>query len=145
MNQLVDHRAEVNVVVFSPDGELLASGDDEGRIVIRDGATHAVLRALAAAPSADPAEIAALLFSPDARRLYVAVGNKLQVWDVTTGERLTEAVVDEDSIRSLALSPDGQLLASVHFRMKLWRSEGLEFVRQFKQENFRAAVFLSNE
>ena len=145
LSNLGDHRSEVSVAVFSPDGGLLASGDDVGRILIRDGATYAIRRELITAKQSKPAEIVALLFSADAARLYVGAGNRLQVWEVATGERLAETVADDDPIRSLALSPDGQLLASVHFRLKLWRSDGLELVRQFEEENFKAAVFASNE
>jgi serine/threonine protein kinase/WD40 repeat protein len=145
LSNLGDHRSEVSVAVFSPDGGLLASGDDEGRILIRNGTTYAVRRELAATTPDKQAEIVALLFSADAARLYVGAGNTLQVWEVATGERLAEAEADEDPIRSLALSPDGQLLASVHFRLKLWRSDGLELVRQFEEENFKTALFASNE
>lgn len=143
--ELTDHRSEVNVVEFSPDGKHLVSGDDNGHLVLRDGASYAVRHLVEPAMPAAKKEIIAILFSPDATRIYLGIGNKIQAWDVAKGKLLAETVVDDDRIRALALSPDGQLLASVNLRLKLWRGNDLEFVRQLERQDFRSVTFLSNQ
>jgi WD40 repeat protein/tRNA A-37 threonylcarbamoyl transferase component Bud32 len=53
-------------------------------------------------------------FSPDGRRLASAgEDNRVQVWDVATGQRLLNLLGHVNSVTGVAFSPDGKRLASV--------------------------------
>jgi WD40 repeat protein len=52
-------------------------------------------------------------FSPDEALLFVAWGNALRVWDLVTGRFLHEIQGKTGRIRGLALSPRGNMLATV--------------------------------
>jgi WD40 repeat protein len=142
--ELGDQQGEANFVTFSPDGKLLASGDDAGRVVIRDSATHAKLRELRHDEADRNGRIVGLVFSPDSEILYVASGDSLYSWKVTTGERLAAVVASNDQIRGLVISADGQHLATAGHDMKAWRAGSFEPIPLQVRENYAAVWFAPN-
>ena len=66
----------------------------------------------------------ALLFLPDGRKLIVAT-EALSVWDAQAGGKLQQLPVSGGHLSSLALSPDGRLLAgaapATGGRLLLWK------------------------
>ena len=64
---LGDHHQEVNTVVYSPDGLLLATGADDGRVLLRNSQDYRILRILQQPP--DPA-------GNTVRRIGVFAGRK---------------------------------------------------------------------
>jgi WD40 repeat protein len=118
-------------VAVSPDGKLLASTDQEGRVLLIDTATLSVVRRIDALPGGKPFAVA---FSPDGRTLAVAGqgGAIASRWDVATGAAVggplpgppatlardpeaspdSPAVPFQDASRSIAFSPDGRWIAA---------------------------------
>jgi RNA polymerase sigma factor (sigma-70 family) len=94
-------------LAFAPDGKLLAGGGPDG-LVLWDVAARKELHRL---PAARPW---ALAFAPDGKTL-AASGGGIQLWDVATGKQLLAPLARAghgDAVDSLAVSPDGKVLAS---------------------------------
>jgi WD40 repeat protein len=108
---LAGHSAGVNSVVFSPDGQWLASGSDDQTIIIWDVASgrpkHAPLRG-------HTDIVTSLAFSPDGFMLASASNdNTIILWDVATGRQMGPALYGHTSnVFTLAFSPNGRVLVS---------------------------------
>jgi WD40 repeat protein len=129
LHQLGGHQDLVMQVLFSPDGQTLATLDyqiDSHRMVVRlwDVATgerlRSITRTLMPLPMCGPGQTvgcgrSVLLtgaFSPDGRTLYTSgVSHLIDVWDVASGRRLRSFAGPRAIGRGMALSPDGQTLA----------------------------------
>ncbi len=95
--------------VFSPDGELLASGGDDDVVRIWDPATGKEVIAL---PGSGKGTMA-VAFSPDGARLFTAgVDKRLRIWDVATWKDARTIIPGGDSIQALSVSPNGSLVAA---------------------------------
>jgi len=101
-------KAPVKMLVFSPDGRLLAgAGHRVGRrytVAVWDAATGRMYLELKHSSST-------AAFSPDGRVIATA-GKDIRLWETATGKLLATFDGDEHQVASLAFSPDGNLLAS---------------------------------
>ncbi len=113
-------------IVFSPDGKLLASSDDEGVIALRDPANGQLLLP---AWQADPYGVEAMDFSPNGEILATAgVNDQIRLWDANPdSEHFGEELIPPLSahvgdVFSLAFSPQGKMMASVGAdrTIKIW-------------------------
>ncbi|MBI2479918.1 MAG: protein kinase, partial [Planctomycetia bacterium] len=107
---LETNQTEVNSVAFSPDSELLASAGDDGRVGLWNVATGEHVRWLDVLPKRPVFGVAFL----DGERL-VACGKSpnLSFWDVASGKQIeTLATPHPNTIEALAISPDGQRIAT---------------------------------
>ncbi len=119
--------SDVHEIAFNPDGTMLASAHGDGIVRIWDVANGKEIRELADIQGS-------IAFSPDGKMLItegsLAEGNSataqdlsggIQFWDVQTGKMVKMLDVGVESIRSMAISPDGRILAVVHDRsVDLW-------------------------
>ena len=114
-------------LAFSPDSSLLATGHDDGTVVLWDLATGAVERTIAAHEN----NVQVLAFGHDGTRLAtgrVALGNErpgptVSVWDVATGEQVgaslqpngpgAEGLDERFAAEAAAFSSDGSTLTTV--------------------------------
>jgi WD40 repeat protein len=97
---------------FSPDGTVLAaaSGKPVRQVTVWDPATGRQLRSW----TAGKMPLTNLAFAGDANTLITADDhNVIRSWDVLTGGQKREIVRHPSTIKILALSPDGKLLATV--------------------------------
>jgi WD40 repeat protein len=74
--------ADVQSVVFSPDGKTLASGDLEGKIKLWDVANGKQLAAF----KGHDGIVSALAFSPDSRMLVSSGDKTIKLWDMMPGK-----------------------------------------------------------
>lgn len=103
------HTGKLWTVVFSPDGERLASGGLDGTVKIWDRADGRISQSLAH-PLPGVTEQA---FSPDGSLLATASYDaKLRLWRVSDGALLRTFSGHQGTIWSVAFSPDGKLLVS---------------------------------
>jgi RNA polymerase sigma factor (sigma-70 family) len=110
-------KAQWDLLVFSPDGKVLASigNPRQGKVQLWDTATGQALRSL----DDQPVPIHSLRFSPDGKILATAAsgGKTIRLSDVSTGKVLRQLACDSE-IAVLAFSPDGKTLAAGGMRME---------------------------
>ena len=105
---LTAHTSEVNCLVFSPDGHILASGGEDGTILLWHRSTGAqkVLT-----KSAKP--VSNLAFSPDGKTIASGSRGSIRFWDTITGEEKDALTGLPGHINNLSFSPDGKTIVSV--------------------------------
>ena len=114
------HTSAVRSATFSPDGKVLASGGDDGKIFLWDSSSGKVLATL----SGHTSSVFSVAFSP--KEYILASGSDdrtVRLWDAVTGQLLFPPLVGHtDRVRSVAFSPDGNLLASASDdgSLRLW-------------------------
>jgi WD40 repeat protein len=117
LRTLSDHTDGVEIVAFSPDGRLLASGSDDRTVIVWDVAAGQVLHTLTGEDN-----MTSVAFSPDGRRLASAEVIKVKLWDVATWEPLRVLEGNSQGVERLIFSPDGKTLisGSGDTTIKLW-------------------------
>jgi WD40 repeat protein len=121
----------VEELAFNPAGDLLATTTQTARdpvIRIWDVSSGELLKIL------DPGMqrlTTGVVFTPDGSKLITATHNVISIWDPLTGENLRKIEGHQYRIASIALSPDGRLLASgtgVKNEIKVWDSDFKELL-----------------
>ena len=104
----------------SDDLGLLQAVDRRGTVLARPGDGGVVLWDLQKPASAGirgyfamppGSTVTALAFAPEGRVAATSAGNLLDLWDATASARLGESIEFEQTVSSLAFSPDGATLA----------------------------------
>jgi dipeptidyl aminopeptidase/acylaminoacyl peptidase len=121
LKNLQDHIDAVFAVAFSPDGKHLASGSQDRSVKIWDIASGQRLYTLSDASDG----LTGIAYSPSGKQIAAAGYDKtIYIWEVgdTEGKLVRSLIADEDSILSLAWTPDAKTLitsssdASIRFR-----------------------------
>lgn len=112
------HQTSVTSVVFSPDGERLATGSDDHSIRLWDsntGSLISILQNRAPVPSD-------VVFSSNGKRLASICYNSVHLWDGVSGVLISTLDGHEREIGFIAFSRDGTRLVSIcHERIvRLW-------------------------
>jgi len=96
--------------LFSPDGKLLAVWNKNRSISLLDVASGNELRTLGGDAFAHAVQ-QSFIFSPDGRLLATTNGTAvITLWDVASGQQVRN-ISDSATVRGIAFSPDGRLLA----------------------------------
>jgi WD40 repeat protein len=124
LRTLVSHTGCVGSVVFSPDGQMLASGASDGTIQLWDTSTGQMLNSF----RSNTQYISSVTFSPDGH--FIASGGGanwgspagVQLWDVSTLLLLHTLEGHKLKVNSIAFSPDGRTLAYASWdrTVRLW-------------------------
>jgi WD40 repeat protein len=121
LKNLQDHIDAVFAVAFSPDGKHLASGSQDRSVKIWDIASGQRLYTLSDASDG----LTGIAYSPSGKQIAAAGYDKtIYVWEVgdSEGKLVRSLIADEDSILSLAWTPDAKTLitgssdGSIRFR-----------------------------
>src|SRR6185437_12978026 len=137
---------ESGVRTFSPNGELLASGYNDGSARLVEAATGKELwRSMG-----HTWPLYALAFSPDGKLLATGGWDqKVRLWDVATGKERHVLSGHRSAIRGLAFSPDGSILASTGGEdrdIRLWEpSKGRELRQPLAHPNDLFALAFSED
>ena len=113
---LKGHKKDVDTVAVSADGKLVATGGDDGSVLIWDAGKVAATR------ESDSA-IESVAFSPNGK--LVAVGNmygQVSLWDRSTNKDVFSAKGHEGRVVRIAFLPDGKtfITASWDQSLKVW-------------------------
>ncbi|SFR29175.1 WD40 repeat [Lentzea waywayandensis] len=104
----VAHTAEVEALAFSPDGTVLASGGNDGRIVLWDVEHSRELAVLGELGNA----LRDIAFTPDGRTLVTGDASGAVIfWDVAARQQSATLPGQRGAVRELALNGTGTLLA----------------------------------
>lgn len=107
MFQLRADAAPYRIMVFSPDGQMLATGGDDQTVRLWNAATGAELRVLRGHGDV----VYTLAFSPDGKWLASGSGDQtVKVWETASGRELATYRGHSQWIAFLAFTPDGQRL-----------------------------------
>jgi len=96
--------------VFSPVGDRIASGGDDGRLVVMD----VVTRQSKVGIDAHQDRIRCVVYSPDGKKIATCSDDRIiSIWDAENGERLLEPLEGHtDVVMSIGFSPGGSFLVS---------------------------------
>ncbi|HEY0372166.1 MAG TPA: hypothetical protein VGD79_09195, partial [Thermoanaerobaculia bacterium] len=96
-------------VAFSPKGDRLASGGDDGAVRIWDAKSWKLLRTA----DADGERVAALAYTPDGNRIYSSDGALVRRWDPATGEQSGPPLdAKRGNVEAMAMHPGGRWLVA---------------------------------
>ncbi|AUT03129.1 hypothetical protein CLI64_23465 [Nostoc sp. CENA543] len=118
LGRLYGHSSTVRTIAISPDGKLMASGDDHGDLKIWNWQTRQEIDQINIR-----LPVRTLAFSPDSKT-FVSGGDdcSVKLWDSYTRKEITTLAQHLESINTVIFSPDGQIIASGSddCTIKLW-------------------------
>lgn len=107
---LPGHETHINSVAWSPNGQMVASGDRNGRLLLWHLDPHDEARNGYRILRETGTSIGAVAWSPDGQRLALDLDDEAILLTLGTGEEQTR-FAHTDTINSIVWSPNGRLLA----------------------------------
>ena len=139
------HNKSVKTVVFSPNGQWIASGSFDNTIKIWEFETGRELRALIGHSGV----VKTLACSPDGRWLASGSNDKtVKIWEVESGGEIKSFAIQDGSVEAVAFSSDGQKLASGNSNgtITIWDvSSGQELTKLIGHSNAVTALTFSRD
>ncbi|MGI2902441.1 protein kinase domain-containing protein [Tolypothrix sp. VBCCA 56010] len=114
-----DVLSNVNSIAISPDGNILASGNDDKSIIFWDLNTFEAIANLGGHSQA----VTSVAFNYDGKLLATGSDDKtIKIWDVRNFQEIFTLRGHSHAVKSVAFSPDGKLLASGSWdkTVKIW-------------------------
>jgi serine/threonine protein kinase len=110
LDRQAEHRAAINQVALSPDGQLFVTTSDDKSACLWDKATLKKLQTFLGHQDA----VLSAAFSPDGQML--ATGSRdttIKLWEVSSGRLLATLVGHTRGITRIVFSPDGKTVATI--------------------------------
>ncbi|MBX3083226.1 MAG: protein kinase [Anaerolineae bacterium] len=120
----------INGVVFSPDGQYVASGGRDGKVLLWERSTGKLMQTFEGHTDA----IVGLAFSSDGSKLVTGSFDKTCIlWDVATGKPIRTFTGTEKRVRSVNYSPDGRYVVAGtgDWTAWMWDADTGKLVHQF--------------
>lgn len=141
IQSLTGHSKYASDLTFSPDGKLLISGAEDGLVIVRDATNYAEVRRIEFGSANDQSGqlprhsgVHRLAVSHDNRWLGVAGGEKLDVYDLASGE-----IVASERLRmDVAFHPECHVLAGGDNETKVWACDVQKFAPPEKDKDGRS-------
>lgn len=144
LRSLEGHSDDVRAIAVTPDSNIVVSGGDDNAIKIWQLATGKLLRSF---EGHDRGGVTAIQIAHDGRYFVSGGGdNIVKLWELGTGKLIKGFVGHSDSIRSIAMTPDGRrIVSSGDFHspgdsrdgFRLWNVETGDLVRTFQGHSDR--------
>ncbi len=107
--QLHVHTNGARAVAFSPDGKIVATGDEGSKVILWNPASGLQLRML----SGHTGTVHAVAFSPSGEFLASGADDRLvKIWRVEDGREMATLAGHSNKVSAVAFSPNGKILAS---------------------------------
>lgn len=104
------HDSGISSVVFSPDGQLIASGSWNGEVILWDAGSQALAGHMRGGHSG---HVTRLVFTPDGKHLVSSSGDAICIWNVRSHAQIWRKRREAVWHDAIALSEDGMELAGV--------------------------------
>ena len=117
-------------IAFSPDGNVLAIGYEDGWVEVRNVESGGIMKAIDARAASDTVWVS---FSPDAKSLFLRGQNWIKRCDPENGNVVVDFENADEIEAGCGLSPDGKVLSAVTddaFRM--WSTDTGKVLREVK-------------
>lgn len=131
------HSEAVQVLTYSPDGKLLASGSWDNSVKLWDAATGKNLATLTGLELG----VTAISFNPTGTILAATDGEEVRIWNTTRYKEIlsieSPTPITQDAITAVAISPDGSFLATMYEKGKivLWNTTTGKQLSSFQPDN----------
>ncbi|MDE0085217.1 MAG: hypothetical protein OXU23_05860 [Candidatus Poribacteria bacterium] len=108
-NTLIGHTEPINSVVFSPDGEKIASASNDRTIRLWNVNTREHIKTL----MGHTGWVSSVVFSSDGEKIASGGNDRtIRLWNTNTGELLKTFTGHIENVNTVAFSPDGKTIAS---------------------------------
>lgn len=140
VRRLQGHTRQINALAFDATGKRIASASSDNSVRLWDVDSGREVRTLSAGDQFVPV---ALAFHPDGRRLAVGDGwysGTVLIWDVESGQKLSELRGHSSDLGSVAYSPDGRRLATAagDGQIKIWDADSGDELLTLSAEGARS-------
>ena len=127
---------------FSPDGKLIAGGQQDSTVRIWDAATGKLLTTM----RGHTETVFSVAFNPDGKQVAsISFDGTLKTWDVKTGKLLFDRAVEKGA-SSVSYSHDGkQIVTACYYKVQTWDSDSGNIIREFKDSSLRYASFAPDD
>ena len=139
-----DHQTPIRTIAWSPDRQFLASGDDEGLVVVSDGQTGTTLSVYRYHTDV----VQSVSWSHDSTRIASAsTDGYIHVWNAITGQQQLQLTLHripslDPRVITAAWSPDGRFIAagSNSEQVKIWDSESGQLLMTYREHTHKDEI-----
>ena len=142
LTEFTDHTNIINVLKFSPEGNIIASADRDNIVKVWASENGSILTDF----NRHKDLINTLAFSPDGKRIASGSNDHtVKIWDIKSGRILVNFTEHDTGVNAVTFSPDGNKIVSGgnDNKVKVWSSKTGNLHTEFNQhkDNVNAVSF----